>query len=178
MRCPIATFRAYPPPPAFYLSQHASPIINAAKLQSAKLTICSEDKSLSLTGRSGPQLCFQMLDTLDSTYRRGGGLPSHWSLSRPWAPTSGPHREGSSSRPKSKAQGLQGPLTTSAPPGKAPAIFETKYFLEPEKVHISKSTGTASRPFLWLSLPVIFSSSFLHTGHGERGSKRVPRATL
>ena len=38
------------------------------------------------------------------------------------------------------------------------AIFETKYFLKTEKVHISKSTGTASRRFLWISLLVIFSS--------------------
>ena len=66
---------AYPPPPAFYLSKHASLIINAAKLRSAKLTICSQDKSLSLTGFSGPRLCLQMLNTLDSTPGRGRGAP-------------------------------------------------------------------------------------------------------
>lgn len=54
--------------------------------------------------------------------------------------------------------GPRGTLSSEAPLGKAPAIFETKYFLKTEKVHISKSTGTASRSFLWISLLVIFSS--------------------
>lgn len=123
---------AYPPPPAFYLSKHASPIVNAAKLRSVKLTIFSQDKSLSLTGLSGPRLCLQMLNTLDSTPGRGRGVPSLRSLSRPRAPTSGSHSAGPSSQPRSKAHGPQGPLTTSL-------------LLEKHQLFLKQSTSLSSR---------------------------------
>ena len=57
----------------------------------------------------------------------------------------------------------RGPRCSEAPPGKAPAIFETKYFLKPEKVRISKSTGPPAGSPSVTSLPVIFSSSSLRT---------------
>ena len=52
---------------------------------------------------------------------------------------------------------------SSKPPlGKAPAIFETKYFLKTKKVHISKNTGELPLwLFLWNLSLVILSSSFL-----------------
>lgn len=65
-----------------------------------------------------------------------------------------------------------------APLGKAPAIFETKYFLRTEKVHISQSTGPRPCSSSAISFLVIFSSSFPQPAHESEEAGRVPRATL